>query len=146
MRSHHLRCFLHLLPSSWPGKGWLLHRTEPQRNRVSAPLTSRWPLVCRKAPAGRAGPHLNTCPNTTTVVLETGRYFAPPPHPSPHHQDKEPAKICVFPKAGLQQMRPSQNILTHGVFVRLRKPTPPTSAAAGISPHLRQRALAFQTN
>lgn len=118
MRSHHLHCFLQSLLSSWPGKGWLLHRREPQRSRVSMSLASRWPLVCRKAPAGRAGSHLHTCPNTTAAVLVTGECLAPPPRPSPHHQDKEPAKICMFPRAGLQRTRLSQNVSDTWVFVK----------------------------
>lgn len=74
---------------------------ESHREIVSELLASRWPLVCRKAPVGRSESHLHTCPNTSAAALGTGKCFAPPPHPSLHHQDKEPAKIRIFPRAAL---------------------------------------------
>lgn len=92
------------------------------------PLTSKQPPACRRAPAGRAASHPHTCPNTTAAALATGRCPAPAPPPSPHGQDKTPARICTFPGAGLQQMTLSQNISDTGFFVRLHKPMPPTSA------------------
>lgn len=86
-------------------------RREPESSCVSAFLTPTRSLVCRRAPAAGQGPILYTCPKAiATAVPGTGECFAPPPHPSPSHQHREPAKICSFLKAGVQQIRLSQNI------------------------------------
>lgn len=139
MTTHLPRCFLHSLSSLWPEKGWQLHRREPQSSCVSVFLTPIQSLVCVRAPS----PHLtqdhhHCCPCDRQVLCSSIPSLSQPPSQG----------ICQDPQfsKGWSTADQTEPKYIRHVFVRLGKPTPPTPAAREICPHLRLRALAFQTN
>lgn len=93
MRSHHLHCSLHSLLSWRPGKGWLLHRREPQRHCVRATETScehvsniKMASGLQEGPSrqGRVPPpnlpqHHCHCPPERQVLCSSNPFFFPPP-------------------------------------------------------------------